>query len=47
MNNLKSREQYKNREEKGYAIFNWEDLSGEMTFEQLPELSESHDHAKT
>lgn len=47
MSNSKSREQYKNREEKGYAIFNWEDLSGEMTFEQFPELSERDDRAQT
>ena len=40
MNNLKSREQFKNTEEKGYIIFGREDLSGEVSCEQLPELGE-------
>lgn len=46
MNNLKSREQFKNREKTEYAIFYWKNLSGDLTLEQLPELSEGDNSAK-
>lgn len=47
INNLKGREQLLGTEKLRYAAFYWEELSGEVTFKQLPELSEGDNHTKT